>query len=79
MESIVEDVEDEREKEGNPANSKCFIDGGGTEGVRISICVNHSDGLSRHGHCYYQGRHCQAENNCSINLSFYKTENTTRY
>ena len=61
MESIVEDVEDERETEGSPANSQRFKDSGGTDGMRISISVDYLDVLSRHGH--YQGRHCQAENN----------------
>ena len=61
MESVVEDVEDEREKEGSPANSQCGEDSGGCEVMGISSSVNHSDGLSSFGH--YQGHHCQTENN----------------
>ena len=56
MESIVEDVKDEREAEGSPANSQGFKDRGGWKVMRISMSVNHSDGLS-----HYQGRHCQTE------------------
>ena len=63
MESIVDEVKDEREKKSNPANSQCFIDSRGTDGVGPSISVNHSDGLSGlHFEGHFQGRHCQAEN-----------------
>ena len=47
MESIVEDVEDERESEGSPADSQCFRDSGERDGMRISVSVNHFDGPSR--------------------------------
>ena len=46
MESIVEDVEDQRETEGSPANAQCCDDFGGCDLVRNS---NQSDGLSRCG------------------------------
>ena len=59
MESIVKDVEDDRETEGSPANSQSLEYSGGGEVMRISIRVNHCDGLSRCGH--YQGHHCQTE------------------
>ena len=60
MESVVEDVEDEREKEGSPANSQCGEDSGGCEVMGISSSVNHSDGLSGCS-SLYQGHHCQTE------------------
>ena len=76
MESIVEDVEDERETEGSPANSECFKDSGGCEVMRMSLSVYHVDGLSRHGH--YRGRHCQAEKQCEYhNVIKQKTLHTT--
>ena len=59
MESIVEDVEDERQYEGSPANSQSCEDSGGWDGMGISIIVNHSDGLSRC--CHHQGHHCQTD------------------
>ena len=60
MESIVEDVEDERETEGSPTHHQACEDSGGCDGMRIPLSVNHSDGLSRCGH--YQGHHCQTTN-----------------
>ena len=59
MESIVENVEDERQYEGTPANSQSGEDSGGWDGMGISISVNHSDGPSGCGH--HQGHHCQTE------------------
>ena len=59
MESIVEDVEDDRETEGSPPNSQCDENSGGADEMRISFGVNHIDGLSSCGH--YQGHNCQAE------------------
>ena len=60
MESIVENVEDERQYEGTPANSQSGEDSGGWDGMGISLSVNHSDGLSScSGH--HQGHHCQTE------------------
>ena len=50
MESIVDDVEDERQNEGSPANPESCVDSGGCEFMRMSISVNHSDGLSMCGH-----------------------------
>ena len=70
MESIVEDVEDDREKEGSPANSQSFKDSGGGDWMRISVSINHMDGHFRYSH--YQGRHCQAENNCEYFYHFIK-------
>ena len=61
MESIVEDVEDQRETESSPANEECCEDSGGCDGMRISLSVNHRDFLSSSG--LYQGYHCQTENN----------------
>ena len=60
MESIVEDVEDEREKEGSPADDEGGEDSGGCDGMGVSISVQHSDGLSRFGHD--QGHHCYTRN-----------------
>ena len=60
MESVVEDVEDEREKEGSPANSQSCEDSGGCELMRMSISVQHRDVLTSYGH--YQGHHCQTKN-----------------
>ena len=59
MESVVEDVEDERQTEGSPANSQSCEDSGGCDDMGISLSVNHSDGPSRCGH--YQGHHSQTE------------------
>ena len=70
MESIVQDVEDDRKKEGSPANSQSFEDSGGCDWMRISISVNHIDGHFRYGH--YQGRHCQAESNRECYYHFIK-------
>ena len=61
MESIVEDVEEERQTEGSPANTQCCEDSGGCDDMRISISVNHSDALSRFGNYLYKGYHCQTE------------------
>ena len=60
MENIVEGVEDEREKEGSPADAQCCEDSEGCEVMRVSFGVNHIDGPS----CCsspYQGHHCQTE------------------
>ena len=57
MESVVEDVEDQRQTEGSPANFQCCEDSGGCDGMKISLNVNHSDGFSGH----YQGPYCQTE------------------
>ena len=73
MESIVDDVEDEGETEGSPANPESCVDSGGCEVMRMSISVHHSDGLSRFDHC--QGCNRQAVDNFIIMK--YKTENTT--
>ena len=59
MKSIVEDVEDERESECNPANCQCFKDNAGCDKMRMSLSVSHNDGLSRCGP--YKGHHSQAE------------------
>ena len=61
MESVVEDVEDEREKEGSPANPQRCEDNGGGDGTIFSLSVDHRDGLTSCGH--YQGHYCQAEEN----------------
>ena len=61
MESIVEDVEDERETEGSPANSQSCEDSGGCDRTIFSLSVNHRDGLTSCG--LYQGHHCQTEEN----------------
>ena len=61
MVSIIEDVEDQRETEGSPANSQSCEDSGGFEVMRISLSVNHSDGLSRCGHNPAHRNSCQAE------------------
>ena len=58
MESIVEDVEEERETEGSPANSESCEDNGGCDSMGISISVNHSDGPSSCS-SHYQGHHRQ--------------------
>ena len=60
MESVVEDVEDEREKEGSPADDEGGEDSGGCDGMGVSIRVQHSDSLSRFGHD--QGHHCYTVN-----------------
>ena len=72
MENIVEGVEDEREKEGSPANPQRCEDRGGCDGVRNSVSVNHSDGLLGH----YQGHHCHTENIFYVYLGRYSTVNT---
>ena len=60
MESVVEDVEDERQTEGSPANSQCCQYIGGCDDMRISLSVNHSDGPSSCS-SLYQGQYCQTE------------------
>ena len=55
MESVVEDVEDQGETEGGPANSQYDEDSGGWDDMRMSISVNHGDGLFG----LYQGHHRQ--------------------
>ena len=68
MESIVEDVEDERETEGSPANDQCFEDSGRWDDINFSISVDHSDGLCcRH----YEGRHCQTDKKCYVYFEKY--------
>ena len=59
MDSIVDDVEEERETEGSPANSQRCEDSGGWEVMRISLSVNHGDGPSSCGQ--YQGHNCQTD------------------
>ena len=59
MESVVEDVEDERQTEGSPANSQRCEDSGGCEVRGMSLSVNHSDGPSSCGQ--YQGHNCQTD------------------
>ena len=56
MESIVEDVEDQRQTEGCPANAQSCEDSGGCDGVGISISVYDVDGVSSCGHyqCYHR-------------------------
>ena len=54
--------QDERKKEGNPANNQSFRDDGVVDGMSISISVYHGDRLSRtpvRGHC--QGRRGQTD------------------
>ena len=54
MESIVEDVEDDRKNEGSPANSQCFKDSGGCDDMSFSISIYHSDvsgGQEKGHHC----------------------------
>ena len=58
MESIVEDVEDQRQTESSPANSQRCEDSGGCDVMRISLSVNHSDGPSSCS-SHYQGHHRQ--------------------
>ena len=60
MESVVEDVEDEGETKGSPANSQSCKDSGGRDRMRIPISANHFDGLSCCSR-QYQGHHCRAE------------------
>ena len=57
MESVVEDVEDQGETEGSPANSQYGEDSGGWDLMRMSLSVNHWDGLPICG--LYQGHHRQ--------------------
>ena len=60
MEGVVEDVEDERQTKCCPANDQGCEDSGGCDGMRKSLSVHHSDGLSRGRP--YQGHHSQADN-----------------
>ena len=50
MESIVEDVEEETEREGHPANPKYHENSGGLEVMTSSFGVIHGDRLSSRGH-----------------------------
>ena len=47
VQGIVEDVEDHRETEGSPANTKGYEHSGGCQLKFISRRVYHSDGLLR--------------------------------
>ena len=67
MESIVEDVEEKRENEGNPANYQCYIDSGGRDRMRISLRVYHCDELLTQG--LFQGHHCQTEQQMKIKFT----------
>ena len=58
MESIVEDVEDDRESEGSPANSQSCEDSGGWDWMSKSLSVYHSD-LSRCSHYKVHRNRCQ--------------------
>ena len=62
VQSIVEEVEEERETEGRPANSQHGEDNGGSDVMRNSRGVHHSDGLPR---CLYQDPRCQSNNSLS--------------
>ena len=62
MQSIVEEVEEERETEGRPANSQHGEDNGGSDVMRNSRGVHHSDGLAG---CLYQDPRCQSNNSLS--------------
>ena len=57
MESIVDDVEDERENEGHPADGKRNEDSGWWDEMTSSFSVKHGDGLSSHG--LQKGHYCQ--------------------
>ena len=59
MESVVEDVEDERENEGSPADPQHCNEFVGIDLMIFSISVYNSDLLPRSDH--QQGHHCQAE------------------
>ena len=74
MESVVEDVEDEREKEGSPANSQSCEDSGGCELMRMSISVQHRDVLTWCGP--HQSHHSQADN--WEYLLYHKPENAKK-
>ena len=50
MENIVEDIEDESEAEGSPANSQHYEDMEGGEVVSSSSSVKHGDTLSLSSH-----------------------------
>ena len=64
MESIVEDVEDDRETEGSPAKSQSCEDSRGCDIVRNSRRVNQYDGLSRCGHYQVHRNRCQTKVKC---------------
>ena len=70
MDSIEDDVEDERETEGSPANSQPSVKSGGCDDSSFSITVYHSDSSSWD---QYQGRHCQTK---KINEIIFTLENT---
>ena len=74
MECIVEDVEDERETKGSPADCQRYEDRGGCDEMRIPISVQRSDGLSWCGQ--YQSHHCQAEKDseCWLDICIFSTD-----
>ena len=57
MQNIVEDIEDESEAEGSPANTQHYEDMEGGEVVSSSRSVEHTNTLSSH----HKSHHCQAK------------------
>ena len=58
MQSVVEDVEEERENEGSPANCKDNQNSHRSDLMAKSFIISYSDDVSNCG--IYQDHHCQA-------------------
>ena len=63
MENVVEEVEDQGENEGSPANSQRYEDMGGCEVQCSSLSVKHVDlpSLSHRVQHHQDSRHCQTD------------------
>ena len=71
MECIVEDVEDQRETKGSPADCQRYEDRGGCDEMRIPISVQRSDGLSWCGQ--YQSQYV-----CWLDIFIFSSETNWR-
>ena len=64
MQSVVEDVEEERENEGSPANSQWYQNSHGSYLMAKSFIISYSDDVPNFG--IYQDHHRQAINEMSL-------------
>lgn len=60
MQSVVENVEEERKSEGKPANSQGYQNSGGFDLMADSFIISYSDDVSSCG--LYQDQHRHTEN-----------------
>ena len=80
MQGVVDDVQEEREKEGSPANSQGYQHSGGCDLMTNSSRISYSDDVFSRD--LYQDHHCQTEQrdlNLEINISQYRPNLKTNH